>query len=79
LVFIINKISHSNLFISGNFDLVNLRLRLDEISGDKKFKDEDVAYIEREFNALVLGDGYTSLFNFLKLKEFIRLITTETN
>ncbi len=69
----------SNLFISGNFDLANLRLRLDEISDDKKFKDEDVAYFEREFNDLVLEDGYTSLFNFIKLKEFVRLITTETN
>ena len=69
----------SNLFISGNFDLANLRLRLDEISDDKKFKDEDVAYFEREFNDLVLEDGYASLFNFLKLKEFVRLIITETN
>ena len=69
----------SNLFISGNFDLVNLRLRLDEISGDKKFKDEDVAYFEREFNDLVLENGYASLFNFLKLKEFVRLTTTGTN
>ncbi len=69
----------SNLFISGNFDLANLRLRLDEISDDKKFKDEDVAYFEREFNDLVLEDGYASLFNFLKLKEFVRLIITEAN
>ena len=69
----------SNLFISGNFDLANLRLRLDEISDDKKFNDEDVAYFEKEFNNLVLEDGYTSLFNFIKLKEFVRLITTETN
>ena len=69
----------SSLFISGNFDLTNLRLRLDEISNDKKFKDEDVAYFEREFNDLVLEDGYASLFNFIKLKEFVRLITTGTN
>ncbi len=58
---------------------MNLRLRLDEISGDKKFKDEDVAYIERKFNGLVLEDGYASLFNFLKIKEFIKLIITEAN
>mgnify|MGYP001159904515 FL=1 len=45
----------------------------------KKFKDEDVAYIEKEFNNLVLEDGYTSLFNFLKLKEFIRSVAIETN
>ena len=63
----------------GNFDLANLQLRLDEISDDKKFKHEDVAYIEREFNAIVLEDGYTSLFNFIKLKEFVRLIITEKN
>jgi len=69
----------SNLFISGNFNLANLRLRLDEISNDKKFKDKDVAYFEREFNDLVLEDGYASLFNFLKLKEFVRLTTTGTN
>jgi len=69
----------SNVFISGNFDLVNLRLRLNEISDDKKFKDEDVAYIEKEFNDLVLEDGYASLFNFLKLKEFLKLIATEIN
>ena len=69
----------SNLFISGNFDLANLQLRLDEISDDKKFRDEDVAYFEKEFNDLVLADGYASLFNFLKLKEFVKLIITETN
>ena len=68
-----------NLFVSGNFDLVNLRLRLDEISDEKKFKDEDVAYIEKEFNELVLEDGYASLFNFVRLKEFVKLIVTETN
>ena len=58
---------------------MNLQLRLDEISDDEKFKDEDIAYIEREFNDLVLVDGYASLFNFLKLKEFVRLIITEAN
>jgi len=69
----------SNVFISGNLDLVNLKLRLNEISDDQKFTDEDVAYIEREFNDLLLEDGYASLFNFVKLKEFIRLITSATN
>ena len=69
----------SNLFISGTFDLMNLQLRLDEISDDEKFKDEDIAYIEKEFNDLVLVDGYASLFDFLKLKEFVRLIITEAN
>ena len=69
----------SSVFISGNLDLVNLKLRLNEISDDQKFTDEDVAYIEREFNDLLLEDGYASLFNFVKLKEFIKLITPKTN
>jgi hypothetical protein len=69
----------SNLFISGNLDLVNLNIHLYEISNNQKLKNEDVAYIEKEFNNLILEDGYASLFNFLKLKEFIRLVLIETN
>ena len=62
-----------------NFDLVNLNIHLHEISNIQKLKNEDVAYIEKEFNNLILEDGYESLFNFLKLKEFIRLVVIETN
>ena len=69
----------SNLFISGNFDLVNMNLRIDEISNSEKVKNEDVLYIEKEFNDLLLGDGYVSLFDYLRLKEFISLIMNETN
>ena len=54
-------------------------MRLDEISDEQKLRDEDVAYIEKEFNNLILEEGYTSLFNFLKLKEFVQLIITEKN
>ncbi len=69
----------SHLFVSGNFDLINLNLRLNEIFVDKKLTEDDVSYIEKEFNNLLLEDGYASLFNFINLKEFIQLITTETN
>ena len=79
MAFSIKKNIPSNLFISGNFDLVNMNLRLDEISGNEKIKDEDVIYIEREFNNLLLEDGYVSFFDYLKLKEFIRLVMNETN
>ena len=64
----------SNLFISGSFDLKDLNLHLNEISTDQKIKDEDILYIENEFNDLLLEEGYASLFNFLKLKEFVRSI-----
>ena len=66
-----------NLFVSGNFDLVNLDMRLHEISNGEKMRNENVVFIENEFNDLVLEEGYASLFNFLKLKEFVRSVTTE--
>ena len=65
----------TNLFISGNLDLMNLRLRLNEISEDEKFSDEDIAYFEKKFNDILLENGYASLFNFLNLKNFIGSIT----
>ena len=63
--------------MSGSFDLVNLDLRLNEISNQNKFNDEDVAYVEKEFNNLLLGEGYESLFNFANLKEFVRVTINE--
>ena len=68
-----------NLFISGNFDLVNLILRINEIFDDKKFETADVEYIEKEFNDIVMKDGYKSLFNFNKLKEFVKIVTSENS
>ena len=69
----------SNLFISGSLDLKSLEMRFNEISNDTKFSEEDTAYIEKEFNNLLLEDGYTSFLNYLKLKEFIKLIFSEIN
>ena len=69
----------SNLFVSGNLDLVNLILRLNEISTENKFNEEDISYIEKEFNEILLEERYASFFNFDKLKEFIKLITPEHN
>ena len=54
-------------------------MRLDEISEDEKFNEEDVAYFEKKFNELLLENGYTSLFNFLNLKDFIGSVTDNTN
>ena len=75
---IYNKdIISSNLFISGNFDLVNLNIHLYEVSGNEKFKSEDINYIEREFNNILLENGYESFFDFRKFKEFIKLMMEE--
>tara|TARA_Y100000590_G_scaffold107968_1_gene122806 strand:+ start:25145 stop:26761 length:1617 start_codon:yes stop_codon:yes gene_type:complete len=72
------KIPH-NLFISGNFNLEKLFLRLNEISDDNKYNEDSLAYFEREFNDILLENGYSSLFNFMKLKEFMQSITPEEN
>ena len=69
----------SSLFISGNFDLENIKLSFYEISNNKKFNNADINYIEKEFNNLMLDDGYTNLFHFSKFKEFIKLTTSENN
>tara|TARA_B100000029_G_scaffold491517_1_gene551758 strand:- start:937 stop:2562 length:1626 start_codon:yes stop_codon:yes gene_type:complete len=69
----------SNLFISGNFDLKNLRSSFYEISNDEKLNEEDINFIEQEFNDYMLEDGYSSLFRFPKFKEFIKSITAKDN
>ena len=69
----------SSLFVRGSFDLKNLNLRFQEISNKQKFKDDDVSYIEKEFNDILLKNGYVSLFNFPKLKEFVKLVVAEEN
>ncbi len=77
---IYNKLNiPSNLFISGNFDLENAKASFYEISDDKKFNNEDINYIEQEFNNLMLEDGYESLFSFAQFKEFVKSITSEIN
>ena len=67
----------SNLFVSGNFDLKNIRNIFYEISDEEKLSKNDVDFIEKEFNNLMLSDGYENLFRFPKFKEFIKLITSE--
>ena len=70
---------HSNFFISGNFDLDNVRLVFYEISDNEKLYKEEVNYIEKEFNNLMLEDGYETLFDFPNFKEFIKSITDTIN
>ena len=50
-----------------------------EISNGKELNREDVDYIEREFNDLMLEDGYTNLFYFPIFKEFLKSIIVEKN
>ena len=69
----------SNLFVSGNFDLQNTRISFYEISSEEKLSNNDVNFIEKEFNYFMLTDGYESLFRFPKFKEFVKSITSEIN
>ena len=43
----------------------------------KKFENEDTNYIEKEFNNILLENGYESFFDYLKLKKFVKLIMSE--
>ncbi len=77
---IYNKKSLSpNFFVSGNLDLENFRASIYEIVSDKKLNNDDINFIEQEFNNSMLEDGYESLFLFPKFKEFIKSISTEAN
>ena len=67
----------SNLFISGNFDLSNLKFSFYEISDDEKLNNDDVNFIESEFNDLMLANDYETLFHFPNFKKFIKSITSE--
>ena len=69
----------SNLFVSGNIDLINLVLRLNEIESSDKLNEEDILYIEKEFNKVLLEDRYESFFDFKRLKEFLKLVIEENN
>jgi len=69
----------SNIFISGNFDLKNKLLSFYEILENEKLNEEEIIFIEQEFNDHMLDDGFQNLFVFSKFKEFIKSITEETN
>ena len=67
----------SNYFISGNFDLENVKNTFYEISfsDNTKLSETDVSFVESEFNELVLMEGYKNLFYLPKFKEFLKSIT----
>ena len=71
------KTTASHMFASGSVDLINLSLRLNEIFVGDKFSEEDVEYIEKEFNNILFKDGYSSFLDFKKLKEFTKLVASE--
>ena len=66
-----------DMFISGNLDLTNFKIRFFELSGEIKFSNEDIAYVEDEFNDTLLIDDYKSLFDFSNFKKFIRLVVIQ--
>ena len=75
---IYNKKDISNtLYVSGNFDLLNIKNSFYEIEGNEKLKIEDINFIENEFNSYMLTNNYKELFLFKKFKEFIKSITSE--
>ena len=58
---------------------MNLNMRFDEISYPEKLKEEEMIYIQKEFNNIVLENGFESMFNFIIFKEFVNLLADEKN
>jgi hypothetical protein len=50
-----------------------------EIFANEKLNNEDVNYVEKEFNNIMFEDGFDTLFVFPKFKEFIKNATSENN
>jgi len=69
----------SNLFVAASLDLDNYRAFFYEISNDKKLSNEDVNFIEKEFNYFMFENEYKNLFSFPKFKEFVKSINSEVN
>ena len=69
----------SNFFVSGNFDLENKKAFFYEILDNEKVSDEDVDFIEKEFNYYMFEDDFNSLFLFPKFKDFVKSISSEVN
>ena len=70
---------NSNLFISGNFDFRNIKMSFYEINDGKKLKEDDVNFIETEFNDTILNEEFVNLFNFYKFKIFLKSIFSDKN
>ena len=63
-----------NFFTSGSLDLTNLIFRINEITTSQKIPDSDVGNLQESFNAILLKNGYESLFSFMSLKDFVKSI-----
>ena len=64
-------------YLAGMFHKYYAKHRI--ISDNEKLSNDDVNFIEKEFNDFMLADGYENLFRFPKFKEFIKSITSEIN
>ena len=74
-----NKNSNpQNLFISGRFNFTKPKIYISELITDSKLSEDDKSFYQDEFNQMLLENGYRSLFDFFKLKEFVKLINIET-
>jgi hypothetical protein len=69
----------SDLFVSGGLNMDSAKAIFYEISNNKKFKKEEVDYIETEFNNLMLEDRFVDLFNFQKFKVFLKSVMSLKN
>ena len=77
---IFNKEKKStNLFILGNFDFNKINMHFNEISSYEKVKENDLNFIQSEFNNNLLIDDYVTLFDFDIFKKFLKTVLVEVN
>ena len=66
-----------SLHVLGNFDLINLNMRLHEVANEKKDFNDEIEYYEKEFNNILLSDGYKTFLKYANLKKFVKLISDD--
>mgnify|MGYP001326244406 CR=1 FL=1 len=57
----------------------NAKATFYEISDDEKLSNEDINFIEKEFNYYMLENNFDNLFLFPKFKDFVKSVTSEVN
>ena len=72
----LTKKGYTNLLCPSRLelDLLNFNMRFSEISGGEKINEKQIFRIEKEFNTHMLENGFASLFDFIRLKEFLKSI-----
>ena len=74
-----NEEASKSAFISGDLNLASFKIKFSEISSDVELKKEEIEFIQKNFDLILLDNGFVSLFNFIKLRELLNLVLERKN